>query len=210
MEGVRLEKCNISALENEFLGPSGVLRIRPFVDWAKYNYQEHINFLHAYAIYCLPTRELVDFISANIINPAIEIGAGHGALALELGIPATDSKMQSRPEVQAYYSALGQVPINYPGFVEELDAEEAIERYKPRTVVGTFITHKYNGIDGNALGVEEENILQNVERYILVGNLDTHRTKPILRRSHADYYFPEIVTRSVNQKNNRVFIWNKI
>ncbi len=162
-------------------------------------------------IYVLPTTELVAWIKENIIGTAIEIGAGHGAISRQLGIPITDSWMQDRPDIKLYYQMCGQPVIKYHQDVEKLDAIEAIKKYKPDTVIGAFITHKYvESINsGNAFGVKEEFILQNAQRYINIGNLVTHRDKPILEFPHDEHYFQWIITRSADQKNNRIFVWNK-
>lgn len=105
--------------------------------------------------------------------------------------------MQERPEIKMYYLMGGQPVIQYPSDVEKLDAEQAINKYKPDTVIGCFITHKfdYSTNSGNAFGVQEEFIIKNVRRYINVGNLETHRLKP---------------TRSVDQSKNRIWVHEKI
>src|SRR5690606_13301035 len=66
------------------------------------------------ALYCLPTHELVQWLSGAIGGRrAIEIGAGNGVLSAALGITATDNKLQSRADIIAHYKALGQATITY-------------------------------------------------------------------------------------------------
>ena len=52
------------------------------------------------AIYQILTTELVDWLKKYIgEKKAIEIGAGKSGIGRALGIPATDSAMQTMPEV---------------------------------------------------------------------------------------------------------------
>ena len=43
-------------------------------------------------------------------------------------------------------------------------------------------------------GVYEEDILERVKMYINIGNLDTHKDKPILKLTHDEYYFNWLIT----------------
>jgi hypothetical protein len=52
-------------------------------------------------------------------------------------------------------------------------------------------------------------ILRRVRRYIMIGNLETHRSQPILRTAHEEIRLPELVTRSHYQALNRIFIWDQ-
>lgn len=168
-------------------------------------------FLHVHGIYILPTEELINWLKENISGSAIEIGAGNGAISRALKIPITDSRLQEQEEIKKIYSAMGQPVIIYPDDVEKLDADEAVKKYNPDTVIGAFITHKYRDdrpeIGGNQYGVEEESILDAVKKYINIGNLITHGMKPILKMKHEQYFFDWIITRAVDQKMNRIFVW---
>ena len=79
---------------------------------------------HLNARYGLPTVELVAWLHQFIAGrQAIEIGAGHGDLGRQLGIPTTDSRIQERPDVAAFYRSIGQPVIQYPSWIERLEAE---------------------------------------------------------------------------------------
>lgn len=203
-------KCDLSGLEKEVL-VDGKLIVRPFEFWKNRDKNEINYFLYVHGIYVIPTDELINYLKENIIGSTIEIGAGNGAISRTLNIPITDSRMQEREDIKMHYAMTGQPVIKYPDDVEKLDAEEAIAKYRPDTVIGCFITHKYKEEigNGNMYGVEEENILKAVKRYINVGNLMTHKAKPILKMKHEEHYFDWLITRSVNQSDNRIFIWNK-
>jgi hypothetical protein len=188
---------------------NGKIVIKPAAFYNDYTQNEIRLFLHHYAIYALPTQELIDWLRDHAIGTTIEIGAGNGAIGRALGIPITDNKMQNWPTIRAHYEKTGQPIIDYPDDVEELDYKVAITKYKPQTVIGAFITHKWKpGMEqGNMFGPEEEIILKRVKRYIMIGNLVSHEAKPILRVKHQELYFPWLITRGVDQTKNRIFVW---
>jgi hypothetical protein len=161
------------------------------------------------AIYQICTVELVEWLKNEIAGRnAIEIGAGVGGIGKALGIHSTDSYMQTNEAVAQYYKALGQKPTQPPSYVEKIDANDAVDKYKPEVVVGAFITHRHTGGDvGNAFGPLEEQII-NKATYIHVGNINVHKSKPILALPHKEYTFPWLRTRCANQSLNRIWIWN--
>lgn len=207
MQGIELKDVDISGLENEVF-ENGLLKVMPSSFYKKIDENSLRLFMWKHGIYVLPTQELIDWLKENIHGKAIEIGAGIGTISRALNIPITDSRMQERPEIEWYYRMGGQPTIKYPKDVEKLDYKEAIFKYQPQTVIGCFITHKYDEKTntGNAFGVEEEFILKNVPRYINVGNLQTHKDKPILKRNPASYNFDWLITRSVDQSLNRIWV----
>lgn len=201
------QKVDITGVTNSIM-KDGLIQIHPFEFYKQFTRTQLVNFFVEYGVYVLPTAELIAWLKANIRGKAIEIGAGNGAIARALQIPATDSYMQAEPAIIAAYATMGQKPIVYPSDVEKLNYSFAIKKYKPETVIGAFITHKYNGIDGNALGVNEGFILNYCKRYIMIGNLDTHKTKPLLKRLHNPLYFPWLITRSQDYSKNRIFVFD--
>jgi hypothetical protein len=165
------------------------LKILPAATLAKIDQTDLLFWCFQRAIYGLPSVELVDWLRAKIAGrSAIEIGAGNGALARALGIPATDSWMQAKPEIERYYRSIGQTPISYAPDVERLDARAAIKKYQPDVVVGSWITHRYMKerpeLGGNAEGVDEHWVIEQVETYIFIGAQSTHHQKPILELPH--------------------------
>ncbi len=189
--------------------PDGVLRAMPFAYYSDFSGNELKYLMWKHGIYVLPTTELIEWLSENITSTAIEIGAGHGAIARGLGIPATDSKLQETELAKLMYGASNQPTIKYGSDIEKLDAELALAKYKPDTVIGAFITHKFEaGMEnGNQFGVKEENILKACVKYINIGNLITHKDKPILKLDHDEYRFPWLFTRAAYQEMNRIFVW---
>ncbi len=140
-------------------------------------------FMHYNALYCLPTIELFEYLEKEIDGrSAIEIGCGSGHIAKGLGIPATDRRVQEMPEARLLYRMAGQPLIEYPDYVETLEAIDAVRKYKPEVVVASYVTKKYDGTDGNMYAPDETAILKEVGTYIHIGDLDTHHDKPLMRK----------------------------
>jgi hypothetical protein len=168
------------------------------------------------ARYSFPTIELIEWVKAKIGDrKAIEVGAGNGDLGYYLGIPQTDSYCQLIPWVQLYYRMNGQVPTNPLPDVQKLDAIEAIDKYKPQVVVGSFITQKAyddspnDGKSGNCYGPEEENILSRADCYIHIGNDSPHGNKRIKKHPHEVLRFDWLVTKCMDPAKNAIYVWGK-
>lgn len=171
-------------------------------------------FCHQYARYGIPTVELIDFLKAVIDGrSAIEIGAGCGDFGYHLNIQRTDSCLQrDNPDVYAQYKAMGQPIIKYPKDVEKIDALEAIEKYKPQVAFASWIipySEKEMPYGSSPYGIKEQEILDLVETFIIVGNMDVHFGKPIRQHKHDVIKADWIVSRGKNQENNCIFLWDK-
>lgn len=168
------------------------------------------------AFYQIATIELIDWLKNEIGNSfAIEIGAGQSGIGHALGIKSTDSYMQTLPEIKAYYQLMGQPTIEYPEYVEKLNAVEAIKKYKPEVVIGSFITQVYqpgdeeNKIGSNVYGIDEYFLLANVKKYIHIGNEETHKHKRIFTLEHKKYNFDWLYSRSFNRDKNAIWVWEQ-
>lgn len=166
------------------------------------------------AMYQVPTLELIQWLRPQIAGKkAIEICAGKGVLGKAFEIPTTDSHMQMRKEIRAYYASLGQPVIEPPDFVEKLDAMEAVRKYEPEVVIASWATQLWKSkADRNAsmFGVDEDALLDfpSVKTYIHIGNEGVHGDKRILRRPHKREHLPFLVSRAHNQAANIVYTWN--
>lgn len=164
------------------------------------------------ARYGIPTKELIEWLNNEIAGAsALEIGAGNGDLGWYLEIPRTDSYCQLKPELQAYYRMIGQATTTPPPDVEKLDALDAIAAHQPDVVIGSWITQLYKEGDTEAsvYGVDEEQVLTKVKKYIHIGNLDVHGKKRILDLPHKTFQFPWLVSRGANQGNNVIHVWER-
>lgn len=165
-----------------------------------------------HAIYQIPTEELIEWLAERIDGrSAIEIGSGKSGIGRALGIPCTDSHIQTTPEVRAYYATLNQPVVEPPYYVEQVDATQAIQRYHPAVVVGCFITQQFREGDtqGSVFGPDEEWIVETVDTYIHVGNGRSHGTKRILEKPHEEFSFDWVRSRAADQSLNRIWMWHK-
>lgn len=170
---------------------------------------------HRYARYGLPTAELVEWLQQRIQGRlTIEIGAGSGDLAYRLGIPATDNRMQEWPEIRFHYRMTGQPTIQYPDFVQNLDALDAIDAYQPDVVLASWVTEWIDAnlpppaAGGNIWGIKETEIVASGVEYILIGNLKVHGAKAIMRDPHQEFALPFLRSRTAYPALDRVWIWN--
>lgn len=210
-----LRKTDLSVLDKQFMDgefwrPQWAAQIQALPEndvklWALYN-----------ARYGLPTIELFDWLKAAMGDPAnvLEIGAGMGDLGRNLGIRQTDSYIQTTPEVRAFYEATNQPIISPPSFVEKIEANEAVAKYKPRVVIASWVTQHWSPLDpegtgGSVYGPDEEDILRNVEIYIHIGNMNTHGDKRILKREHKVLFPDWVCSRASDPLKNCIHIWSK-
>jgi hypothetical protein len=201
----------------DLLQTDKVLKLLPAAEYDKIPKDTLIYWCSKYARYGLPTQELIVWLRDYIGDRhTIEIGAGNGDLAYHLNIRATDSKMQQLAEVKISYAKMAQPVINYPNWVEKLDAAAAIIKYRPQVVIGSWITHWIDPNKpvpeggGNIYGVKEDELIASGITYIMIGHRITHHYKPILQVPHHTWYLPFLRSRtSGNQYDNCIHIWNE-
>lgn len=197
----------------ELLTTEGRLKLLSYKEYVKYSHDELMYFGHLNARYGFPTIELAEYIK-TIINGriAIEIGAGSGDLGHYLGIHMTDSKIQEDNNIQNFYKVMRQPLIKYPADVEKIEALEAVKKYKPQVVIGSWVTTYASDVmsyGSSPYGIKEDKILELVDTYIVIGNLDNHGDKPIRKLPHTEVNEKFIISRAKNPENNRIFIWKK-
>ena len=194
----------------------GVPRIMPADFYRSMSVDERALLGARNAMYSFPTVELVQWIKDEIgERSAIEIGAGHGALAAALDIRATDNCMQAEPAIAASYLASGQKPIIYGENVERLSAKDAVAIFKPQVVVACWVTHLFRedrrAAGGNVfgVGVDEEALIDACETYIFIGNEQVHRNKSIWDRPHRIIYPEWLYSRAHNGTKEFIAVWGK-
>jgi hypothetical protein len=196
------------------LDEAGGLVVHPAEFWHQFNQPEISHFCARFGYYCLPTAELVAWLTEKIAGRrAIEIGAGSGVLAKALGIPATDNRMQEWPEMIRAYRSIGAAPIRYGQNVKPMEAMKAVKALKPRVVIGTWITHKFRPHEewrkGNQYGVEEDRLIKHVEMYVHVGHTRIHEPKPALEIPHGEFEAPWLVSRAIATGHNYICWWGE-
>lgn len=195
----------------------GVLKVMPKDFYAQFDQATLSAFCVQMGCYSLPTVELMDLVNTKIMEAsptrkAIEIGSGNGVIGEYLGITCTDNWMQDHPAVKAHYAAMRQPTVQYRGHVQRFDALGAVSRFKPDVVVASWVTHIYDPKQhhrgGNAVGVDEQKLLNRIKRYVFIGNLDTHKHKPILANKHEILHGDFLFSRSMRPELNALIIWD--
>jgi hypothetical protein len=214
MQAKVLDPVDTTYLDRMLLDAKGKYRVPLAEELQRENHKHLQAWCHTRARYNLPTQELVEFVKGLIRGrSAIEIGSGMGDFGGHLGVPMTDSYQQTTPESQLYMALCGQPPIHPPPEVEQLNARQAIEKYKPKVVVAAWVTQLYQDGDtpkkiGSSIhGVDEGWLLDNVETYIFVGNERVHKDKRILSRPHREMRPSFVVSRAFDQTQNVIWIW---
>lgn len=187
------------------------MRILPASVWESFSWSEVRLLLHETGTYVVPTEELIEFLDGLIgEESAIEICAGNGFIGRELGIPVTDSyQQQDDPATSLLYSLAGQPTIKYPKDVVKLEANKAVDKFRPHTIIACYATHKwrYDTMSGNDKGVDFQKLLRKVKRLVLVGNTEVHKDNPLMDIPHEEIILPGYITRSAHPETNRIFIW---
>ena len=216
-------RAGAEKLNSVLLDEKGQLKLLPAAEWDTFYKPAVRLWCHTNARYGLPTTELVGWLIGLIgKRSAIEIGSGAGDLAYHLGIRGTDNLMQMDPKfkiggvsVRDAYLNMGQPVIKYPSWIEQLDAVEAVNKYKPEVVVASWVTQ---WIDpnlppppggGNIHGVKEDRILNLVKTYVVIGNRKIHGSKKILERPHSEYPLPFIRSRASCPEDDVVYVWSR-
>jgi hypothetical protein len=212
-----LPPIDVQAMDEALLDPeTGRGRLLPAKDVLSLGIDAVQGWMVLRARYQIVTTELVDWLRARIAGRfAIEVCAGMGDLGHHLGIPMTDSYIQTRMggNYGDTMNAWGQALTSPPPDVARLDAEAAVAEYQPRVVVASWVTQKWHPGDEHGFehGVEEIRIVRakSVETYIVVGNRVVHGGKRIARLPHKEYAFPWLVSRGVDQTKNIVYVWGR-
>ena len=211
---VRIERQDIRGLEELLLSPSKQLISVPARELKPFKKEQLMQFCHEYGFYQLITDELIAFLREELGDSrTVEIGAGNGAIAQHLpGITATDSYVQDTLEMRQIYGSKGVVPVHYGTNVLKYEAVAAVKEFQPQAVLGCWVTHLFDGVQGFADGVDEERMMApelGVEKYLIVGNKKTHDAKPILKnRAFKPKQFtnlPWLYSRSMHPELNTIY-----
>ncbi len=218
-----LNEVDTSALETLLL-KDGLMQAVDHSTINQFTQNEISVFCVKNGIYQIVTTELVEFVRNEIgDSKAIEIGAGNGCLGRSLGITLTDSYQQAWPKIRAMYNNISQEPITYPRDIKNYNALSAISMFRPKTVVGAWVTELFKrnkvtldgngGIkdlpSGNMYGVDEARFKGKIDKYILIGNENIHCDKEILRMfPYKTYKFDWLISRSMSREKNIIYVFD--
>ena len=196
------------------LDADGSIRVTPAATFKATTAEERLLFGVRHGIYGFPTGELIAFLRQRIDGrSAIEIGAGHGILAAALGIPATDNRQQEAPAIRDHYRLIGQPTIRYGNHVEQLDAASAVMKYRPRVVIASWVTHRYDATQphagGSDTGIDEASIIASCDEYVFIGNEHVHAHKPIWALPHRRFIPDWLYSRAANGSRDLIASWTR-
>ena len=224
------------------LGPGGRIYPIPY-SYIRNDTLDTLNLvMQGMGLYTFPTLELCEWLESQIDDnpeynphPAIEICAGTGWIGRHLGIPMSDIKNMENQTVQGIMMQSFSVPTIYGDDVETLEASEAVRKYQPDIVIGSYVTSKqlvdkidrkksktigvklpYGGVLKQNLmdlarkeiqvGVDVKGIFSRVYKVILICNMRTHKNESYIALPHKSYSFPWLVTRGdISQARILVF-----
>nr|WP_312379231.1 hypothetical protein [Delftia acidovorans] len=208
------DAARVRDISSLLLDRDGRLRVVPAQVLEGTTAQERLVFGVRHGLYSFPTEELCDFLGARIRGKtAMEIGAGHGALAKALSIPATDNRQQEEAAIREHYQQLRQATVPYGEHVVKLDAAAAVQRYRPNIVIACWVTHRFDpgrpGAGGNMFGVDEAQLIAACDEYIFIGNERVHAHKPIWAIPHEKIMPSWLYSRAVNGSPDFIAIWRR-
>ncbi len=219
MHSRAIRDANVTYLDEFLLNKDGRVKALSVVALRQLDPAHLMIWMQKNGRYNLPTAELVDWLKLLIedeCGSALEVAAGMGDLGYHLGIPMTDSYVQTSPEMQAYYAAFGAKPIHPPADVEKADAETAVKQHRPQIVIASWLTQKYQPgdesiqpkIGSSIYGADEFEILRNTSTYIHIGNRAVHGDKRLLKIPHITLR-GELVSKGFDQSLNEITIWTR-
>ena len=201
----------VSLINNRFTEADGSLKLLSAKEANSYIEEfGRINFIvwcYEQAIYTLPTVELVDWLKTQINDPkdTLEICSGNNGLSDLLGITGVDSRAQNIYRKE--YKRISQATTDPPDNIVNMDAIEAVIKFKPNLVIASWATQEWDGTHGFERGVKETIILNSTDKYIHIGNEGIHGEKKIRRVPHQALRFDWLVTRSQHPQKNCIYIW---
>lgn len=210
VDTLQLDAILLDASGNVKPVPAAVIREIPWNDFRLW--------CHRRAVYGYPTTELISRLKTILpsdSSKALEIGSGNGCFGRTLDIRATDNYCQEIPAVKDYYDALGQPRIVYGVDVENIDGNAAVTKYKPTHVFASWVTQVYVdglSVDGNAYGVDERKLLQEVDYYVFFGHKGVHEHKDIFRNPNLvieeEIQSKDLVSRGADQSQNVLWVFS--
>lgn len=97
--------------------------------------------------------------------------------------------------------------VHPPYFVERISAAAAIQKYKPRVVIGAFVPEVKE--DGSEPGVDEIALLKTCG-YIHIGHVNLHKDKRINRIPHKSFMPEYLVSRELNWSGGIIQVWPRL
>lgn len=203
---------------DDILLKDGELQVIPAAEMKKIKHDDLRLWCHKNAVYGLPTVELIESIKEHVVpSKTIEVGGGCGVFGRALGIPSTDSFIQNTPEMREMYKLMQQPVVKYGSNVELCEASDAIDKYKPDVVFGSWVTQFASPYlitppigGGSVVGLKETEFINKISKYIIFGNENIHGKKELFNLSNLNVeriFNPEtFFSRAQDHKLNCLYI----
>lgn len=202
----------LQAYDRLLLDERGIIKLQSADFYKTLEYTDLRVWCICRAIYLIPTIELVEWLKDNFnLGLAIEIGAGNNYLYHHLGIKGIDNYSEQIPAVKLTHELLNQPSTNPPPEVEKLEAIAAIKKYRPETVITSWMTLKCEDPEdvdaGHKYAPDENEILDSGVTYIHIGNESIHGDREIMNKPHETYHFDWLVSRGKYPEKNCIYVW---
>lgn len=182
----------------------------PYAFWQQFSPDQIKIFALRNALYGIHTQELVGWLKERIEpSSTIEIGAGNGVLSKALGVRAVDNYQQVMPMIKKAYDMAQQPVISYGDNVLKVDANKAVKKLEPKTIVGSWITERYDeryhSYGGNMLGPIQADLMKHARTYYMIGNKAVHDNPKFQKLVTQVHELPFLVSRAHEPELNVVF-----
>lgn len=205
----------LPALDENLLGNDGLLRVLPSEGYSAFPRRALQVWAHELGYHLFPTEELVGWLRQEIGGlPAIEICAGAGVLGRALEVPCVDWNVCKRfPAAKAFYQMNGQPMPMIGSHCEDIEALEAVAKYRPHVVFGAYITQRVYASEptttpGSAYGVDERTLIRVVRKYIAIGQRRLMQDKRIWRQRTQELTPSWLVTRTADPADQLIAVWD--
>lgn len=206
------EQAILTRMDGLFLS-NKVPKVVPYAAYERHPVLDRQIWANRRGFYSLPTLELASFIKEQIAGrSAHEIGAGHSAMAKHLGIYHSDPRFQEKKGLtRNLIDITGAIPAYTPPYVSHRCCKQVLKDCKPQVLLAQWVTPLGpSGTSSNYYGPDYKEVLEVVETLIFVGNLSIHPyVREVLGEPDIEIREPWIVSRSMRQEENILWVWNR-
>lgn len=198
------------------LGAKPPFRVVPAATLKRVPVQPLMYWCKTRGLWQITTEEQVDWVKQKLgkreAKDVLEICAGRDNLGQALGVTQTDAHLITKNVTyRQAFRQYGEAMESLPATVQDYEAQEAVERFSPKVVLGCWVMQK--GTEevpqSSPYGVDELAIIDAVDCYIHFGNKHSHSLKSALVRKHEEFQFDWLVSRTGYPQDNVIYVWGK-
>lgn len=165
-----VSESRLKYMDETLLGEDGFLQVLPEALYYQFTIDELAMWCAGMGYWIMPTVELIECITQEMIGTGLEICAGSGVIGRALGIRSIDLKMSQYRFYRELFRSNNMCEPHYGEWVEEAEAGMEIQKTKPDTVVGGYVIPR--GADRAFWGINEDILLKSVRKVILIQPFD--------------------------------------